>query len=277
MASRYTVTSVDRAIDILHLLAKNSKGLRLSELTRKTDIPKSTLFRILTTLRDRQCVVLDEERGAYQLGVALWELGGAFLRQSSLYSAAESHMRALAEACGESVFLGVLDEGEVIYVRRMESSKSAVVVRKLGQRAPAYCTATGEAMLAFLPPQERERLLGKQTLKAFNDRTTTERDALRRRLEQIRAERVAVVDGEYNSQLLCISSPIFDETGRPAAALTAALLSAQASSERIETIRELVQQAAQKLSRERGYLEEAHRGDGVPEADLPRVREMGCG
>jgi hypothetical protein len=110
------------------------------------------------TLEERNCVVQSEEK-TYRLGLKLWELGSAFLEQSDLQDDASSYMQHPAGVCGESVFLSVLDGEEVVYVRRMESPKSAVVVRKLGQRAPIYCTDTGLSMLAFLSQAEIDRVL----------------------------------------------------------------------------------------------------------------------
>lgn len=254
MSSRYTVTALDRAVDVLDRLVQHREGVRLATLVKETGIPKSTLFRILSTLQERQCVVRDEERKTYRLGLKLWELGNAFLDQSDLQDAAVNHMKRLAETCGESVFLGVLDQGEVVYVQRVESPKSAVVVRKLGQRAPVYCTATGMALLAFRPDEEVDRLLAEQELTAFSPNTTTSRAALRQKVEQIRQTHVAVVDGEYNPSLLCVSSPILDERGHPVAAFTAALLSAQVDDERVSLVKEQIKRAAHNLSRERGYL-----------------------
>ena len=260
---RYTVPAVDRAIDALELLAQHQEGMSLTKLVEKTGIPKSTLYRILSTLEERRCIVRDEERKTYRLGVKLWEFGNAFLDQSDLQDAAVDHMKQLAESCGESVFLGMLDRGEVVYVRRVESPKSAVVVRKLGQRAPAYCTATGLAMLAFLPDDELMAFFDEQELTPFNANTTTSREELRRKVHAIRRAGVSVVDGEYNPALLCVSSPIFNEEGRPVAALTAALLSAQATDERIETAKAQVKQTAHHLSNERGYLGENLQASGL--------------
>lgn len=258
MSNDYTITALDRAVNVFECLARNSQGLSLAELSEETEIPKSTLFRIMSTLEERDCVVQSEEK-TYRLGLKLWELGSAFLEQSDLQEDASSCMQQLADACGESVFLSVLDGEEVVYLRRMESPKSAVVVRKLGQRAPIYCTATGLSMLAFLPQAQIDRILDSIELESFNENTTTDRAELRHKMESIRKDHVAVVDGEYNPALLCVASPILDEEGQPIAALTAALLSAQTGEERVETVKSEVKEAAEELSRKRGYL-----GDHFP-------------
>lgn len=232
--------------------------MSLVDLAQETGIPKSTLFRIMSTLEERKCVVRDEDRKTYRLGLFVMELGHAFRDQSNLLDAAETHMETLAEACEESVFLGMLDENEIIYVRRKESPKSAIFVRKLGKRAPAYCTATGLAMLAFRPQKEVERILEASELEAHSANTTTDRDALRQKLKEVRHSHVAVVDGEYNPALLCVSAPVFDREGTSVASLTVALLSAQVTDERIEKMKDQVRDTAQNLSKERGYFEDRY-------------------
>lgn len=272
---RYTVPSLDRAIRVLELLSHEGDGLSLAELTRRTEIPKSTLFRILTTLQNRGCLSIDEESKRYHLGLKLWELGSAYIEQSDIDSAAISYMENLAQTCGESVFLGMLDEGEVVYVRRIESPRSVTVVRKLGHRAPAYCTATGEAMLAFMPDQKIQSIIDTLKLKAYNPKTNTDQDELWRRLKEVRSEGVAVVDGEYNAKLLCVSAPVSDDTS-VRAAITVAMLSAEAETEKIEAIKQSVCRAAQGLSKELGHLNNVGRGTSSF-ATSRSVQEMGDG
>lgn len=260
MTDRYTIPALKRAITVLKILADEEEAVGLAELTRRSGIPKSTLYRILSTLRGQQCVVFNEKKKTYRLGLRLWELGSAYLNQSDLYKAAVPHMKELAEMCQESVFLGVLSEGEVTYVRRIKSPKSVMAVRKLGQRVPAYCTATGRAMLAFRSSEEVGRLLQGSELKAFTSSTETKFERIEQTLTQIHKRKVAVVDGEFNPELLCVSSPVFSETRRPVAALTVAALSLRTNNERVQELSEQVLRVAQRLSRELGYLDNGRLG-----------------
>ncbi|MEM1272018.1 MAG: IclR family transcriptional regulator [Bacteroidota bacterium] len=252
---RYVIPSLVRAIDVLDLLGQHKKGLSLADLDRMTDIPKSTLFRILVTLNAHHCVQLDEETNTSKLGSKLWELGSHFVGQSDIYHLAGVHMRALASATEETVFLGIMEGGSVVYMRRMESSKSVTIVKTLGQRVPAHSTATGVAMMAFLPPAEVDRMIETNGLVAVNEATMTDPDALRRRLSDVRERGVAVVDGEYNRELLCISAPVFDHTNRPVASLTIALLAGSAEQLRIDELAGMVRDAARTLSSELGHRE----------------------
>lgn len=258
MSDQYVIPSLKRAVQVLEVLARDGGRVSLADLSRSTDIPKSTLFRILATLQKEQCVVSDEASKTYRLGPKLWELGNAYVSQLDFYGAAIPAMRDLADACGESVFLGILTEGEVVYVRQMVSPDAVTVVNKLGQRAPVYCTATGEAILAFLPEQEAISILEKQEILAYNPKTNTDLSDLEARLDQIRQNGVAVVDGEYNAELLCISSPILDKTQTACAAITVAMLSATARIKRVQEVSALVRETAARISRQLGYL-----GNGV--------------
>jgi DNA-binding IclR family transcriptional regulator len=199
--------------------------------------------------------VYDQSSNTYRLGAKLWKIGRGYIDQSTLYEAAARHMRHLAAACRESVFLGVLHEDRVTYIRQMENPKSVMAVQKLGKHAPAYCTATGRAIIAFLADERIEELLSGE-LRSFNSKTVTGPEQLKEELAQVREERVAIVDGEYNAELLCISSPVFDETFQPAASLTVALLTGQAVDRRVTQIAEHVKETADNLSSELGYLEE---------------------
>jgi DNA-binding IclR family transcriptional regulator len=253
--SSYTIPSVDRSFELLEWLAVSERGLSLAELTRQTGFPKSTVFRILATLEERQVVVLDAHTRTYTLGHRLWMLGYHYLERSDLYQAAAPVMQRLAEASGETVFLGKLEDGEVIYMRRIESPRSVAIVKKLGQRVPAHCTATGTAILAFLPAQQVAGILDAHGLDPYNDATITDPDAFRRRLDETRSRGFALVDGEYNRELMCISAPVFDHTAAPRASLTVAMPAAQKPGpSRQAEIGRLVRAAALDLSHQIGYI-----------------------
>lgn len=253
MNERYVIPSLDRAFRVLGLLAEERRGLTLAELARATDIPKSTLFRILVTLQKHHAVVADPDGGAFRLGSYLWKLGNSFADQTDLFRASSAQMEALADQCGETVFLSKLEDGEVVYLRRMESPKSVTVVKKLQSRVPAHCTATGIALMAWMQPDEVTAVLDKHGMEAFNEATVTDRNVLDERLTEARRREYAVVDGEYNRELLCVAAPVLDHNQRPCAALTVAMLSSQVGGyEQVEQVGAAVRAAARAVSQEMG-------------------------
>ena len=252
MNERYVIPSLDRALQVLDLLATQEGGSTLAELARTTGIPKSTLFRILVTLQKHHCVIADAA-GQFRLGSHLWELGNSFADQTDLFRASAAQMEVLARECGETVFLSKLEDGEVVYLRRMESPKSVTVVKKLQTRVPAHCTATGIALMAWLPPAEVDAIIDAHGMESFNDATVTDRDVLAERLAEARRREYAVVDGEYNRDLLCVAAPVLDHHQRPCAALTVALVSSQVKgAEQVERVGAAVRAAVRSVSQEMG-------------------------
>jgi DNA-binding IclR family transcriptional regulator len=250
---RYVIPSLDRAIQVLGVLAAEPRGMSLADLARRSDIPKSTLFRILVTLQKHHCVVLEPDGRTFRLGSYLWELGSRFADQTDLFRVSASYMADLADECGETVFLSKLEGGEVVYLRRMESPKSIAAVRKLQARAPVHCTATGRALIAWLPSHEVDAILDERGTESFNPATVTDREQLKGHLREVREQEYAVVDGEYNHELLCVSAPVLDHQRRPCAALTVAMLSTQVTDRSaVDTVGIAVRRAARSLSREMG-------------------------
>jgi len=259
MDDRYVIPSVDRAFSDLGLLASTHQSLSLAELGRLTGIPKSTLFRILATLRKHHCII-EEENRKFRIGARLWDLGSAFVEQFEVYHHAVRYMKAVAEESGETVFLGSIEDGEVVYTRRVESPVSITAVKKLGTRAPVHGTATGMAILAFSPEADITTFLAQfDAAKAL---------AIREQIQQIVHDGYAVVDGDHNPELLCVSAPVFDHTRRPQASITVAMLSnAPNVRQRVPEVGRLVRDAAREFSTEMGY--KVVQRSGAPE----RVRQ----
>ena len=138
----------------------------------------------------------------------------------------------------------------------MESPKSVTVVKKLQSRVPAHCTATGIALMAWLPSAEVDAIIEAHGMQSFNASTITDRKVLEERLAETRRREYAVVDGEYNRDLLCVAAPVLDHLQRPCAALTVALVSAQVENyEKVERTGAAVRAAARRVSREIGGKE----------------------
>jgi DNA-binding IclR family transcriptional regulator len=142
----------------------------------------------------------------------------------------------------------------------MESPKSVTVVKKLESRVPAHCTATGLALLAWLPADEADTILDSHDLETFNEATVTDRGVLRERLAETRRREYAVIDGEYNQDVLCVAAPVLDHNQRPCAALTVAMLSSQVQGyEQIERVGAAVRRASRALTQAMGGHEPARR------------------
>jgi len=217
-----------RLLQLQELLASSPlRGLTLTELSRQLDVPKSSLLAILRTLRERGYLELSRA-GEYQLAAKAIELSrDVWLKSPShnnLLGVARSHLVELQDKTGEAVFLGVAATGgaDMVYVDHVESSQLIRYSGGVGEHRPLYCSASGLAFLAFLPPQRQEEYLRTANLVPLTPRTLTNVERLRMRLEEVRRTGVAISIEEFVTGASAIAAPIFGREGGPVAACSLA-------------------------------------------------------
>jgi len=253
-AAQYSVPAVERALTVLEILASSRTSISLAELTNQTGIPKSTLFRILFTLERKQYVEQDYEKKKFDLGLKVFELGHAKIEQIDLSSIATRYLQRLANEVQESVYLGILDQGEVYLVQRVDSPTVWRMVTRLGHHSPAHCTAIGQVLLANSPENEVRSFLEEHSLQKFTEYTIVTISNFKKRLANIRKQGYAVVDREYHPELLTIAAPVRNHTKKAIAALMIALPTSKAkNTERISELIVSIQKVSLELSRELGY------------------------
>jgi DNA-binding IclR family transcriptional regulator len=214
----YHSRAVERAFDVLTVLADEPGGATLAELTRATGVPGSTLLGILGSLRDRKTVKDDGKR--YMLDVGVLQLGQAYSAGVDVAATFAPIGRRLRAVLDETVQLGVLSGGEAVYIARHESTQPVRLVALVGRRLPAHASAVGKALLAQLDDAELPSLLGEEPLARLADNTITTYAELRRDLGAIRERGYAESREECISGLHCMSAPVFDHSGRAVAAIS---------------------------------------------------------
>jgi IclR family acetate operon transcriptional repressor len=208
-----------RVMDILELVVRTREGLALRELSAQLEAPKSSLLPLLRTLTARGYL----EQGAlgeYALGRKAIELGMGSPAHRAWPEVARPALRELMQRTGETVFLGTLggDGTAVVFVDKIESEQVIRYAAGVGDRRALHATSSGKVILAFLPAQERERILRALPLKRYTDRTVTSLPALRAALEDARQAGVCVNLDELAVGAAGIAAPIFDRDGRVAGA-----------------------------------------------------------
>jgi len=196
-------TVVGRLEAILASFDGCDHALGLSEISHRVGLPKSTVHRLANQL----CAVgwLERNSGGYRVGLKLLELGSVALQRTGLREVAFRHLHSLALRTGLAVHLGILDEGEVVYLDRVMTTRVALPTR-VGGRAPAYCTAIGKAMLAFeAPASQASALTG---MRRRTDFTIVEPRALQAVLDSVRQTGIAYDREEAYRGLGCVASPI---------------------------------------------------------------------
>lgn len=247
------VQAVKRAIAILKAFTPEEPELSLAELSRQLKMPKSTVARLLHTLEEEGLVARDPETGLYRLGVELIRLANSAYEFSDLRRVARPYMKQLAMKVGETVSLAVLHGPEVVNLEVFVPPGHLVKrVGWAGRHMPAYATAAGRAILAFLPREELQPLL-QGPFAALTKHTITDPKKLRLELHRVRMQGYATAFEELEEGLHAVSAPIFNYEGRVIASITVSAPSYRLTRKRAREIAADVRQAAHQISVQMGY------------------------
>jgi DNA-binding IclR family transcriptional regulator len=209
------VNSVARAIEILKALSTAADGeLTLAEIAARTDLPTSTVHRIVQTLREEQFVVSAGGAGGLRLGPELARL--AAISRSRLVPMVRPFLEQLSHTLDEGASLAVLDGEEVRFLDQAIASHGLRAVSLVGSTFPAHCTANGKALLAALPEQVLEATLPRR-LQKLTPNTITSRAALLEELATVRERGVAFDHEEHAVGISAAGVTIHDAVGNLAA------------------------------------------------------------
>ena len=195
-----------RVLQILELIASDSGGRRLADLSRDLQIAKSTLVPILQTLC-QQHYLSQNEAGQYQAGTALFRMGAAFAGKFPVLEYVHSQLETLVAQLGETCYFGVLDDGHVLYLEKADSPQPLRMLTAVGRRLPAYATGIGKALLSDLP-EETVRRLYANGLEPLTEHTVTDMAALIAQLAQTRRNGYAWEVEESTPHVRCFAVPV---------------------------------------------------------------------
>jgi DNA-binding IclR family transcriptional regulator len=270
-SSQYRVQVLERSLGILELLSSNGPELSLIELSEQLRLHKSTTHRLLGVLEQYRFVEKSSSSGKYRLGLKLFELGSKAIADLNWRERARRHLQRLAFDTGETAHLCILDDGEVLYLEKVEAPRTVRVPSIVGRRYPAHCGGAGKALLAFQPEEEIDELIKRRGLKSYTRNTFTTPAQLKEGLRLVRERGYAVDNEEFEEGLECIGAPIKDYSGKVIAAISIAGPTFRMTEEKIAVLARSVIEAAQELSADLGYQEETAKiaRTAVAEAQVP--------
>jgi DNA-binding IclR family transcriptional regulator len=214
------VQSLDRALDLLEALASAGE-LGVSDLAARTGLVPSTAHRLLATLVDRGYAAQSAAGGRYLIGYKLLELASGLQdRVESLKLAAREHLEAIQRETGETTNLVVLEGHDVVYVDKVDGTRSVRLFLEVGRAIPAHTSGAGKAILAWRSTEDVAALLGGEPLPRSTARTITTLDALEDDLQRIRRRGFATDNEEHEEGVACVGTPVFDHRGISVAALS---------------------------------------------------------
>ncbi|WP_434589097.1 IclR family transcriptional regulator [Streptomyces sp. A5-4] len=252
------VPAVTRSLDILELFLQGDGTLTAPEVTRKLQLPRTTVHELLTTLAARNYLVaLPDQPARYRLGVRTYQLGSRYAEQLDLAAEGRQVAREVAETCEETVHVAILEDADVIYIAKVDSTHAVRMVSAAGRRLPAHCTSVGKMLLASLPDARLDATIEGRELAAMTPNSITDPAELRAALAVIRERGIAVEHRESNPDVSCVAAPVRDSVGRVVAALSISVPMIRWSDERQADLEQLAAKGAGELSTRLGHRGQA--------------------
>lgn len=263
---RDTVQSLERGLEILAVLSTAGGPLGITDLSRRLGLAKGSISRLVATFVQQKYLVRDRETAKYRLGMRIFELGHMAVADVDVRDLARPVMARLHAATRETVHLTVLtDEGHMVFLDKLDSTKAVRPNVQLGAHLPPYCVANGKAVLAFRPEPEVERLL-RGRLRRYTGTTVTRWSDLMAELDGVRRRGYAVNRGEYRADVSGVAAPIRDHTGLAVAALGVSVPTSRMTPELADELGRRVVKGAQEISAALGQPRDraATAGPAVP-------------
>lgn len=217
---RQSTSSVLKAVNILKCFSPSELELGVTDIAKRLSISTSTAQRLLATLAKSGLLEQDHDSRKYKVGRTFYALGSLYLSSTDLTRAAEPVMKALNELTGETIGLGILEEGNVVYVLREEAKGHLRFATHVGTIVSAYSSTMGKALLSELPESDIDYLYPDENLKTRTKYTIATKTLLKQELRKIKETGISHSRQEGFEGFEGIASLIRDRTGKSIAAMS---------------------------------------------------------
>ena len=247
------VQSIDRAVAILDCFSEEKKELKLSEISERLGLNKSTVHGIISTLKYHGFISQDEETQKYKLGIRFVEFGDLVINSMNIRNAAVPVIDAVCERIEETVHIAMLDGLDVVWIEKRECTKSIKTSTKIGARLPAYTTADGKIIICYQNKDKIKNYLPKR-IPQYTKNTITNKGEFIKKLEEMKKNGYAIDNEEYVEGLKCVAAPIFDHDGKVRFSLSTTGPAFRMNEERIKELIVIIKEAANEISHRIGYM-----------------------
>jgi DNA-binding IclR family transcriptional regulator len=249
------VKSLIKALHILDKLGDCPGGSGITEMSDALKTPKSTVHRLIVTMKEAGYVIFDPQTSKYSLGNRVARLGEQLNQQSPLLTFGVPMLEQLTRDCHEASHLAIMQGTEVVYISHEESKEPVRISFGMGHRAPVHCTALGKAFLAGLSETEIWMLYeNKKKLDRLTPNTVTSLRELVAEIAIVRKEGIAYDNEEYMTGLRCMAAPIRDFTSRIVAAMSLSMLKHKMTEEKRAFFRNALRRVSLEFSEKLGFL-----------------------
>lgn len=248
----YTITALQRGLGLLQLFSDSPHGLTAKQVAARSRLPVSTVHRFLANLETSAFLNCSGD-GVYQLGIACFAIGQVALSQLDVRRVSLPYLEELNRQTRETIHLTLRHGISAVYVEKLDSPEPLRIHSRIGAAVPLYCTAVGKVMLAYMPDEERGRVLPQLGLKRLTPNTVGNLQELEAELYRVKRNGYACDLEEHELHIRCIAAPIWDHEGGVNASLSITAPMVRMTVTRLRQLAPLIQTAGLQISRELGY------------------------
>ena len=248
-----SIQSIDRALAILFLFSAAKTQLGITEIGRSLGLNNPTAHGLVKTLVENGFLEQDPDTKKYSLSVRNFELGYFYLGSSKVYQAGAVATHRLAQKTGLTTRLAIRDKDSVVIILTVYSRAEKFQYVQIGPRIPHYCTGLGKGIIGWIPHDELTAYFERVELRPYTHRTITDRKRLLEDLENARMRGYATDRQELITDVVCAGAPIFDQSGKPIAALSISSDSQLLALENLSELTDKLIQTTKEISYSMGY------------------------
>jgi len=256
--NKNTIPAIERAMEILELLSESGEeqlGIGFEEILKVTGLPRSTVFRILSTLENKAFVekTTQEKSIRWKIGKGIMRIGLQKISKMDIRSEAMPIMKWLSDGTDEYVQLGVLVQGKVMYVEHVKRLKKLSIYAELGSLLHVNLSAAGMVLTSDLSSTLIDQIITDNGLPQNTENTITTSEKFKAELNSVKSNGFAIDDEMYAIGIRCIAAPIYDYSGKVVAAIGISALANDVSGKELENKKNAVIDAGYKVSEILGF------------------------
>jgi DNA-binding IclR family transcriptional regulator len=250
MARDHYIELVGKIVRIVETLRGEPTGLSLQELSSRTAYVKSSVHRILHSLKRHGYIEQEKFGGKYRLGIEFLVLAKGLAARFELAELSQGYLRDLVETLDESAYLAMLRGGRAIFVDVHEAQRDFRLIGPLGAEVHYHATAAGKAIAAFFPEERRDSILKSMKFPAPTSRTMTDPSRVEKDWAEVRRRGFAINDEETIRGAVFLAAPLFDSRESVCGSITVGIPKARLTARVEKKIVDHVKEACSRLSAE---------------------------
>jgi IclR family KDG regulon transcriptional repressor len=256
------IKSLVKTLRLLKLFSPQHPVWSAEDMVSSLGYHKSSVQRILGTLeREGFLSKVTPRRSEYRLGPDILYLGSVAEVSLDLRSVARPTMEDLVQKVQETCYLCVADQGQCLYIEKVECSQPIRIIHQVGQRNPLYCTGVGKALMSGMTDEGIDRLINVQELKARTRHTITDPHRLKRELEGIRRKGIALDNEELDLGVKCVAAPIKNRSSAVVAAISLSGPAQRFTFTAMRRFEKHLKQASTEISQTLGFVPASAMGE----------------